>query len=54
MNVTDYLTIGTNAYVAAHNKDGGRVNFLLGVFKEPLAMQKEFEDDGSYTILCST
>lgn len=49
VNVTDYLTIGTNAYVAAHNKDGGRVNFLLGLAMSPYA--KEYDDDGSYTIL---
>jgi TonB-linked SusC/RagA family outer membrane protein len=49
INVTDYLTIGTNAYVAAHNKDGGRVNFLYGVAMSPYA--QEYDSDGSYTIL---
>ncbi len=49
VNVTDYLTIGTNAYVAAHNKDGGRVNFLYGIAMSPYA--QEYDSDGSYTIL---
>lgn len=35
IKVTPYLTIGTNAYVASHNKDGGRVNFLMGLAMSP-------------------
>ncbi len=49
MNVTKYLTIGTNAYVASHNKDGGRVNFLYAIAMSPYA--QEYDEDGSYTIL---
>jgi TonB-linked SusC/RagA family outer membrane protein len=49
INVTDYLTIGTNAYVAAHNKDGGRVNFLYGLAMSPYGQL--YNEDGTYTTL---
>lgn len=49
VNVTDYLTIGTNAYLAAHNKDGGRVNFLYGIAMSPYG--QEYNEDGTYNTL---
>lgn len=49
IKVTKYLTIGTNAYVASHNKDGGRVNFLMGLAMSPYG--QEYNDDGSYNTL---
>ena len=49
INVTNYLTIGTNAYIAAHNKDGGRVNFLYGLAMSPYA--QEYNADGTYNTL---
>lgn len=48
MNVTKYLTVGTNTYLVSHNRDGGRANFLMAEAMSPYA--KMYEDDGSYTI----
>ena len=48
MNVTDYLKVGTNTYIASHNRDGGRVNFLNAEAMSPWG--KEYNDDGSYCI----
>jgi len=48
IDVTNYLTIGTNTYVVSHNRDGGRVNFVMAEAMSPYA--KEYEDDGSYCI----
>ena len=28
-DVTNYLKIGTNSYIVSHNRDGGRVNFMM-------------------------
>jgi len=48
MNVTDYLTVGTNTYVVSHNRDGGRANFLMAEAMSPYA--RMYDEDGSYTI----
>lgn len=48
MDVTDYLKVGTNTYIASHNRDGGRVNFLNAEAMSPYA--KMYEADGSYCI----
>ena len=45
-DVTDYLKIGTNSYIVSHNRDGGRVNFLMAEAMSPYG--KVYEDDGSY------
>lgn len=47
-DVTDYLKIGTASYIVSHNKDGGRVNFLMAEAMSPYG--KVYEDDGSYCI----
>ena len=47
-DVTDYLKIGTNSYIVSHNRDGGRVNFLMAEAMSPYG--KVFEDNGSYCI----
>ena len=47
-DVTDYLKIGTNSYIVSHNRDGGRVNFLMAEAMSPYG--KVYEDDGSYCI----
>ncbi len=46
--VTDYLRIGTNSSIVAHNKDGGRANLLNAEAMSPYGRMNE--DDGSYTI----
>lgn len=48
MKVTDYMKVGTNSYIVSHNRDGGRVNFLMAETMSPYA--KMYEDDGSYCI----
>ena len=48
VKVTDYMKIGTNSYIVSHNRDGGRVNFLMAEAMSPYA--KMYEDDGSYCI----
>ena len=47
-DVTDYLKIGTNSYIVSHNRDGGRVNFLMAEAMSPYG--NVYEDDGSYCI----
>ncbi len=44
--VTNYLTIGTNSYIVSHNRDGGRVNFLMAEAMSPYAKVKD--DEGNY------
>lgn len=46
--VTDWFKIGTNTYIASHNRDGGRVNFLNAEAMSPYG--KVYDEDGSYTI----
>lgn len=48
VNVTDYLTVGTNSYIVSHNRDGGRANLLNAAAMSPYA--KLYEADGSYAI----
>ena len=48
MDVTDYLKVGTNTFIASHNRDGGRVNFLNAEAMSPYG--KVYEEDGSYCI----
>lgn len=48
MNVTDYLTVGTNTYIVSHNRDGGRANLLMAEAMSPYA--KMYNEDGSYCI----
>ena len=45
-NVTDYLKIGTNSYIVSHNRDGGRVNFLMAEAMSPYG--KVYDDNGNY------
>ena len=47
-DVTNYLKIGTNSYIVSHNRDGGRVNFMMAEAMSPYG--KVYEDDGSYCI----
>lgn len=47
-NVTDYLKIGTNSMIVAHNRDGGRANLLNAEAMSPYA--RMYDEDGSYTI----
>jgi TonB-linked SusC/RagA family outer membrane protein len=46
-DVTDYLTIGTNTYVIAHNSDGGRANLLNAEAMSPYGTM--YNEDGTYT-----
>ena len=45
-DVTDYLKIGTNSYIVSHNRDGGRVNFLMAEAMSPYG--QVYNEDGSY------
>ena len=45
-DVTNYLKIGTNSYIVSHNRDGGRVNFLMAEAMSPYG--QVYEEDGSY------
>ncbi len=47
-DVTDYLKVGTNTYIASHNRDGGRVNFLNAEAMSPWG--KMYDEDGNYCI----
>ncbi len=47
-DVTDYLKIGTNTYIVSHNRDGGRVNFLMAEAMSPYG--QVYYEDGSYCI----
>lgn len=48
VDVTDYLRVGTTSYIVNHNRDGGRVNFVMAEAMSPYA--REYNDDGSYCI----
>lgn len=48
INVTDFLTVGTSAFFANNNYDGGRANLLLATAMSPYG--QEFNADGSYMI----
>ena len=45
-DVTDYLKIGTNSYIVSHNRDGGRVNFLMAEAMSPYG--KVYDENGKY------
>lgn len=47
-NVTDYLKIGTNSSIVAHNRDGGRANLLNAEAMSPYA--KMYDEEGTYTV----
>ncbi len=47
-DVTNYLKIGTNTYIVSHNRDGGRVNFLMAEAMSPYG--QVYNEDGSYCI----
>ena len=47
-DVTDYLKIGTNTYIVSHNRDGGRVNFLMAEAMSPYG--QVYNEDGTYCI----
>lgn len=46
-DATKYLTVGTSAFVAAHNRDGGRANLTQALAMSPYA--RMYDDDGSLT-----
>ncbi|EHQ25918.1 SusC/RagA family TonB-linked outer membrane protein [Mucilaginibacter paludis] len=48
INVTDYLTLGTNIYYANNNYDGGRANLQMASNMSPYGV--EYNADGSYKI----
>ena len=48
INVTKYMTVGTNTYLVFHNRDGGRANLLMAEAMSPYA--KMYNDDNSYCI----
>ena len=48
VDVTDYLKIGTTSYIVSHNRDGGRVNFVMAEAMSPWG--KVYEDDGSLCV----
>ncbi|MCD8292383.1 MAG: TonB-dependent receptor [Prevotellaceae bacterium] len=48
VDVTDWLKVGTNTYIASHNRDGGRASLLNAEAMSPYG--KVYDDDGSYTI----
>lgn len=48
LDVTNWLKFGTNTYIASHNRDGGRANFLNAEAMSPWA--KMYEDDGSLCV----
>lgn len=47
-DVTDYLKIGTNSYIVSHNRDGGRVNFLMAEAMSPYG--QVYNEDGTYCV----
>lgn len=47
-NITKYLKVGTNSYIVAHNRDGGRANLLNAEAMSPYG--RMYDEDGSYTI----
>ncbi|MFD1768618.1 SusC/RagA family TonB-linked outer membrane protein [Sphingobacterium suaedae] len=46
-DATKYLTVGTSAFVVAHNRDGGRANLLQAAAMSPYA--RMYNDDGTLT-----
>jgi len=46
--ITDFLKVGTTAFVAANNYDGGRANWLLATAMSPYSVP--YESDGTYKI----
>ncbi|MFD2967962.1 SusC/RagA family TonB-linked outer membrane protein [Sphingobacterium bambusae] len=44
---TKYLSAGTSAFIASHNRDGGRANLMQAAAMSPYA--KMFNDDGTLT-----
>ncbi|QJD96843.1 TonB-dependent receptor [Mucilaginibacter robiniae] len=48
MNITSFLSVGTNIYFANNNYDGGRANLLLATAMSPYG--NEYNADGTYTI----
>lgn len=48
VNVSKYLTFGTNSYITAHNRDGGRVNLLMASAMSPYS--SVYDDDGELLI----
>jgi len=44
IDVTEYLKIGTSAFIVSHNRDGGRANLLEAAAMSPYG--KMYEDDG--------
>lgn len=46
-NATKYLSVGTSAFVTAHNRDGGRANLTQAAAMTPWA--KMYNEDGSLT-----
>ncbi len=47
-DVTNYLKIGTNTYIVSHNRDGGRVNFLMAEAMSPYG--QVYNEDGTYCV----
>lgn len=45
LDVTKWLKFGTNTYIASHNRDGGRANFLNAEAMSPWG--KVYEEDGT-------
>ena len=48
MDVTKYLKVGTTSYIVSHNRDGGRVNFVMAEAMSPYG--QVYEEDGSYCL----
>ena len=48
LDVTDYMKVGTSSYIVSHNRDGGRINFVMAEAMSPWG--KVYEDDGSLCI----
>jgi len=46
-NATKYLSVGTSAFIVAHNRDGGRANLMQAAAMSPYA--RMYNDDGSLT-----
>lgn len=47
VDVTDYLTIGTNTFIVSHNRDGGRANLVNAAAMSPYA--KMYDEEGNLT-----
>lgn len=48
VNITSFLTVGTSAYYAYNNYDGGRANLLYATAMSPYGV--EYNPDGTYDI----